>query len=167
MKKSHPLVTIVGGQPLASTGTLAKGMGQRHASVIKLVRKHLAALEIFGRVGFEIQPFATAGGQQSREVAFLNEQQAAILISLMRNSAQVLDFKVALVSEFFRMRDALNQRSQTVWQEMQALIAKEVESKVRASFGSHLMNERRRELPHFRDEFSRLGSEIQLSLLQH
>lgn len=45
------------------------------------------------------------------------------------------------------------------------MIAREVESKVRASFGSHLMLERKREIPHFRDERYRLESEIQPSLL--
>jgi phage regulator Rha-like protein len=36
----------------------------------------------------------------------LNEQQAALLISLMRNNDEVVAFKVRLLSEFYRMRDA-------------------------------------------------------------
>ena len=46
-------------------------------------------------------------------------------------------------------------------QQMQALIAQEVESKIRASFGSHLMLERKREIPFFESEHQRLDAEIQ------
>lgn len=37
------------------------------------------------------------------------------------------------------MRDELGRREQNLGQQMRALIAREVESKVRASFGSHLI----------------------------
>jgi hypothetical protein len=48
---------------------------------------------------------------------------------------------------------------------MQALIAREVESKVRASFGSRLMLERKREIPDFREQRNVLEAAIQPSLL--
>jgi len=44
---------------------------------------------------------------------------------------------------------------------MQALIAREVESKVRASFGSHLMLERKREIPQLHANISTLREEIE------
>jgi hypothetical protein len=46
-----------------------------------------------------------------------------------------VQLKIAPVKEFFRMRDELGRREQNLWQQMRALIASEVESKVRASFG--------------------------------
>ena len=167
MKFEH-LVSVVNGEPLASTEVIAKGMKQQHASVIKLVRKHADSLSKFGPLGFEIRKgraLRHGGFAKATELAMLNERQAALLISLMRNSDEVVDFKVALIDEFYRMRDALQQRDQNLWQQMQALIAREVESKVRASFGSHLMLERKREIPYFRDERERLEHEIQPSLL--
>jgi hypothetical protein len=54
-----------------------------------------------------------------------------------------------------------------LWQQMQALIAREVESKVRASFGSHLMLERKREIPTLDAERDLLERQIQPSLLTH
>ena len=75
-----------------------------------------------------------------------------------------MDFKENLVHEFFSMRYALQNRDKNLWQKMHELIAKEVESKVRASFGSHLMLERKREIPYFRDERIQLESEIQKPL---
>lgn len=71
------------------------------------------------------------------------------------------DFHLDVIEAFDRMRGD----QQGLWQQMQALIAREVESKVRASFGSHLMLERKREIPAFRDERMLLNDQIQPSLL--
>lgn len=167
VNKFLPLVVVVAGEPLASTETISKGMRAQHASTMKLLRRHQKSLERFGRVRFEIQTFSTKGGIQSREVAMLNEQQAALLISLMRNTPAVVSFKADLIAEFFRMRDALSQRTQNLWQQLQAAIAQEVESKVRASFGSHLMNERKREKQPLLERIGQLEAEIQPGLPLH
>jgi phage regulator Rha-like protein len=162
------LVVVVDGEPLASSEVLATGFKQQHASVIKLVRKHQRSMEELGLVRFQIRPRRTGQhGGGDVEFALLNEHQTALLISLMRNTEKVVDFKVALIKEFFRMRDALNQRDKSLWAQMHALIAKEVDSKIRASFGSHLMITRKREIPAFEEERYRLESQIQPSLLSH
>src|SRR5690606_1307941 len=84
------IVVAVDGEPVASTVVIAAGMGQGHASVIRLTRRYARALGRLGRVRFEIQPFATRRGRQRREVAMLNERQAALLISLVRNTDEVI-----------------------------------------------------------------------------
>ncbi|WGS53599.1 Rha family transcriptional regulator [Paraburkholderia sp. D15] len=162
-----PLVVPIEGEARASSEVIARGVGQQHASVIKLIRRHLADFETFGGVGFEIRTFDTRGGPQQREFAMLNERHATLLLAFMRNSPKVIEFKIALVKEFFRMHDELSRREQSLWNQMHALIAREVESKVRASFGSRLMTERKREIPRFDEERSLLESQIQPSLLTH
>ncbi|MFO7071940.1 Rha family transcriptional regulator [Pseudomonas aeruginosa] len=163
----EPLVSVISGEPLASSLVIARGMKAKHKSVIQLIRQRIGALEEFGRVAFEMRTFGTTGGRQRREVAMLNEQQAALLISLMRNSEEVVAFKVRLIREFYRMRDALSQRTQNLYQQLQALVAEEVETQVKASFGSHLMLERKRAIPGLRARRERLESEIQPSLRLH
>lgn len=167
MHAFKPLVVVVDGEPLASTQTICEGMKAKHASTMKLLRRHQKSLERFGGVRFEIQPFQTNGGVQSREVALLNEQQAALLISLMRNTSAVVSFKADLIAEFFRMRDALTQRGHDLWKQLQVAIAQEVESKVRASFGSHLMNERKKEKQPLLERIHNLNAEIQPGLPLH
>lgn len=168
MNKFDPMVVVVGGEPLASTEVISKGMNAQHASTIKLVRKHSEALATFGPIRFEIRLAGTSqGGGRNIEYALLNEQQTALLISLMRNTTAVVAFKANLIAEFFRMRDALHQRSQNLWQQLQSAIAQEVESKVRASFGSHLMLERKKEKPHLQGRIDALESEIQPMLPLH
>ena len=161
-KEITPIVALFDSEPLAASDALAVGVKHSHESVIKLVRKHQASLELFGLVRFEIRPrLKGQHGGGDVEVALLNEPQSTLLISMMRNTAIVIACKVRLVQEFYRMRDALNQRAQGLWQQMQALIAQEVESKVKATYGSLLMLDRKREIPFFETERQRLDEEIQ------
>lgn len=157
-----PLVVPMEGEPRASSEVIARCVEQQHASVIKLIRRYQADFEVFGKVGFEIR--LNRHGKPT-EFAMLSEHQATLLLTFMRNSPKIVAFKIALVKEFFRMRDELGRREQSLWQQMQALIAKEVESKVRASFGSHLMLQRKREIPEFDAERSLFERQMQPSLL--
>ncbi|MBX9900791.1 MAG: phage regulatory protein/antirepressor Ant, partial [Burkholderiaceae bacterium] len=100
------IVTLQSGQPVATSLAIASGTENDHASVIKLVRTYQSDLEDFGRVGFEIQPFETAGGKQEREIAILNEQQSTLLLTYMRNSDIVRQFKKALVKAFYELKQA-------------------------------------------------------------
>ncbi|RQR87739.1 MULTISPECIES: Rha family transcriptional regulator [unclassified Burkholderia] len=159
-----PLVVPVEGEVRASSEVIARGVEQQHKSVIQLIRNHRSDFEQLGAIAFEMRNPARQGGRPT-EYAMLNEHQATLLIAFMRNSPKVIEFKIALVKEFFRMRDELGRREQTLWKQMQELIAKEVESKVRASFGSHLMLERKREIPKFEEQRFWLESQIQPSLL--
>lgn len=167
-KMIEPLVSVVGGEPLASSLIIARGMKAKHKSVIQLIRQHATTLEEFGPLAFEMRVAQRPqGGGAPTEYAMLNEQQAALLISLMRNSDEVVAFKVSLIREFYRMRDALNQRTQSLYQQLQALVEEEVSSQVKASFGSHLMLERKRAIPVFKQRREKLELEIQPLLQLH
>lgn len=159
-----PIVSVINGEPLASSEVIAKGVGLQHKNVLALARSHAATLMEFGKLAFETR--VNRRGQPT-EIAMLNERQASLLLTMMRNSKAALAFKVELVREFYRMRDALDQRDQNLWQQLQAAIAQEVESKVRASFGSHLMLERKKQKPLLTQEIHRLEAEIQPALPLH
>lgn len=163
-----PLVTAIDGEARASSEVIAHGIGVQHKNVMALIRRYQGDLEGFGRIAFETRKgrsLRQGGFAKATELAMLNEPQASLLILLARNAPRAIEFKVALIRDFFRMRDELRHQEQTLWQQLQALVAKEVESKVRASFGSHLMLERKRDIPMLESERLRLEREIQPSLL--
>lgn len=97
------LVIIKDGDAVTTTTVIAAGTENEHASVIALVRKYQADFEEFGRVRFEIEPFETPGGVQSREIALLDEPQATLLLTFMRNTEIVRAFKKKLVREFWEL----------------------------------------------------------------
>jgi phage regulator Rha-like protein len=101
------LVLLHHNEPMTTSLAIADGTENTHQAIMKMVRTYVGQLQEFGRVGFEIQPFETNGGFQTREIAFLNEPQATLLITFLRNSETVVRFKVALVKAFYELRDRL------------------------------------------------------------
>ncbi|OLL54177.1 Rha family transcriptional regulator [Bartonella henselae] len=105
------LVTINSAGIVVTTSLkIAEGVGNSHATVIKLVRQNIEdfeEFEEFGRVGFEILPFGTKGGRQKRVIAILNESQATLLMTYMRNNDTMRAFKKALVKAFYDLKNQL------------------------------------------------------------
>lgn len=93
------LVTIKDGEAVTTTLAIAKGTQNDHASVIKLVRSYQSDLEEFGLLDFKSE---STGGRPT-EYAFLNEPQATLLLTYMRNTEIVRAFKKKLVREFWEL----------------------------------------------------------------
>lgn len=98
------IVSIKNGQSVTTSLAIAEGVGNPHASVIKLIRQNISDLEEFGMVGFEIQPkpMGQRGGSDT-EYALLNEQQSTLLMTYMRNNDVVRAFKKRLVKAFYEL----------------------------------------------------------------
>lgn len=81
---------------------IAEGVGVKHTNVMDLLKRysHMECL-----IRFETEKVLTGG--RPVEVAYLNEEQATFLITLMKNSEKVVNFKHALVMEFFKLRRTL------------------------------------------------------------
>lgn len=102
---TNDLVILLDNQAYTTSLAIAKGTGVEHASVIKLIRTYQSDLERFGTLRFEI---AKSGGRPT-EYAILNERQATLVLSYMRNSEIVREFKLRLVSKFYEMAEQLQQ----------------------------------------------------------
>ena len=100
-------------EPFTNSIAVAEGTEIQHKNVIELVRKHADSLMEFGSLAFETRKcgdsaFETRNSQgRPTEVALLNEPQATLLLTFMRNSETVIRFKVALVRAFFDLRAQL------------------------------------------------------------
>lgn len=109
LERTTPIVsTDDAGVPTTTSMWVANGTRNEHASVLALVRKHLADFEEFGLIRFEIAPRpAGQHGGGDVQIAILNEEHATLLLTYMRNSDVVRDFKKRLVREFYEMRKRL------------------------------------------------------------
>jgi len=85
-----------------TTLIIAKGVKIEHRAVIILLKRHSNRQTLSS---FEMFKVPTKG--RPVEYAELTELQATFLITLMKNSDTVLDFKEALSKEFFRMKEQL------------------------------------------------------------
>lgn len=107
---NNPIVPTIernGSDLVVSSEQIALGAGVQHKNVLELIEKHRARVARFGSLAFETRPLP--GGGNPVRVALLNEQQSTLLMSFMRNTEQVIEFKVALVDGFFAMAEQLKQ----------------------------------------------------------
>lgn len=95
-------------EPYTTPEVIAEHTGIEYRSISDLIRRNKSELEYFGILRFEIVKINGRG--RPKKVYHLNEQQATTLITFLDNTPQVKAFKVALVSEFFKMRDELTKR---------------------------------------------------------
>jgi phage antirepressor YoqD-like protein len=93
------IVSLIEGQAFTTTMAISAGCAVDHASVIKLVRTYQADLEEFGLLDFKSE---STGGRPT-EFALLNEQQSTLILTYMRNTDVVREFKKRLVKEFWSL----------------------------------------------------------------
>lgn len=115
-KPSNPAL-----EPYTTSEVIAEAAGVKRRSVTHLIQQHKADFQEFGRVRFEITPLQTAGGIQKVTVYHLNEQQATLLMTYLKNTEQVRAFKKELVRQFYVMRDFIRERQSPIWQDTRAL----------------------------------------------
>ena len=97
-------------EPYTTADTVAQYAQVRHKTVNELIRKHENDLKEFGLLEFEMEAVERERGVKYAKVYHLNEQQATLLITYLKNTAPVRRFKKALVREFFKARNELSRR---------------------------------------------------------
>lgn len=97
-------------EPYTTTDKIAEFAQVQHATVNRLISKHMKDLELFGTVRFEIEACPHKTGASARKIYHLNEQQATLFITYLQNTPPVRQFKKRLVHDFFAMREELTKR---------------------------------------------------------
>ena len=95
-------------EPFTTSEVIAECAAVAHDTVQKMITRHEADFKSFGLIGFEIRkpPEGSKGGRPQK-IYHLNEQQATLLLTYLRNSDAVRAFKMELVRQFFQMRQEL------------------------------------------------------------
>ena len=107
---SLPTVAQDGDGQLTTTSLIvAEGVGLQHKNVRELIEDNIADFEEFGVCRFETAKPSTSanGGGRPQKLAVLNRDQALLLMTYLRNSAVVRDFKKRLIRAFTEMERRL------------------------------------------------------------
>lgn len=100
----------VDAEPFTTGDVIAEYAGIERDSVNRMIRNIYQRLERMGKVGFKIRPMAS--GQESKTY-LLNQQQSTLLITFLKNTPRVADFKEELVAQFYAMqRELIERRAQ-------------------------------------------------------
>ena len=93
-------------QPYTTSEIVAECAEVERITVRKLIENRKKELEQFGILSFEMTKIDDSKGRP-RKIYHLNEQQATLLITFLKNTAPVVEFKKNLVKAFFKMREDL------------------------------------------------------------
>lgn len=106
------LVFRSGKEDLFTTSEIiAQFAGVQHHTVTRLIQQHEEDFKYFGILRFEIEEIKGRG--QPAKHYELNEQQATLLMTYLKNTPQVRAFKKELVRQFYAMREELNRAKVT------------------------------------------------------
>lgn len=106
-------------EPYTTSEVVADVTGIKRHAINQLIKKHKADFEEFGIMAFEM-PKKTGRGRPERSYR-LNEQQATLLMTYVRNTDTVRRFKKELVRQFYAMRSLLLERNSSIWQDTREL----------------------------------------------
>lgn len=98
------LVTLVEWEPRVSHFIIAKNTWNEPRAIRVMIEKYFERLEKKWVMTFEMSKPKTSWGRPQKEY-FLNEKQAIFLMTLLKNSEVVVDFKDNLTSAFFELKE--------------------------------------------------------------
>lgn len=99
---------------------IAKGSNNAHESVLSMIRKYEDELNSLGNLEYS-DYLKSDSLKTSGTLVLLNEPQATFLMTLLRNSNEVVAFKLKLTKEFYRMRQFILEKQSAEWKESRAI----------------------------------------------
>lgn len=110
------------GEPYTTSELVAAGAEVQHHAIQQLIATYRQDFEEFGVIAFEMRkPPAGSKGGRPEIIYHLNEQQATLLMTYLKNTEVVRAFKKELVRQFYAMRSLLLERASPVWQGARSL----------------------------------------------
>jgi len=94
-------------EPFTTSRVVADTTGIEHRKIKSAIRKYQKEIDTFG---LSASYQAESSGGRPEEIVRLNEQQATFLMTLLKNTPVVVEFKKELVRQFYEMRTELLNR---------------------------------------------------------
>lgn len=107
------------GEPYTTSEIIAEGANVKHHAIQQLITKHETDFKEFGIIAFEMRKIVGRGRPEN--IYHLNEQQATLLMTYLKNTEIVRAFKKELVRQFYAMRALLLERASPIWQDTRSL----------------------------------------------
>lgn len=126
-------------EPYTTSKIIAECGGQEHESVVRLIGSYQKELRGLGKLHSVKEEYPDLKSEKSKrgrpsKIFCFNEEQATFLITLMKNTPQVVMFKKNLVKEFFTMRQELQRRA--IERETELNYRKELTTKIQSLLGN-------------------------------
>lgn len=108
----NEIVLLHNGNLVTTQNIIAKYSKNSEESIQRLIRKHKDKLEVFGQLDYdEDESINSKNKINIIKHYYLNEKQAYLFMTFLKNTEIIIDFKVTLVEEFFEMKKQLENKS--------------------------------------------------------
>lgn len=108
----NEIVLLHNGNLVTTQNIIAKYSKNSEESIQRLIRKHKDKLEVFGQLDYdEVESINSKNKINIIKHYYLNEKQAYLFMTFLKNTEIIIDFKVTLVEEFFEMKKQLENKS--------------------------------------------------------
>ncbi|HDZ4961730.1 TPA: Rha family transcriptional regulator, partial [Campylobacter jejuni] len=115
----NDLIVKYNGALVTTQNKISKLTNNNEISIQKLIRTYKADLEEFGILEFENQLIINSKNVKNyKKIYYLNEQQATLLLTYMKNSKSVRNAKKVLVFAFYQMKEKLRSLEQEQMQKL-------------------------------------------------
>ncbi|EFN0475201.1 phage regulatory protein [Campylobacter coli] len=109
----NDLIVKYNGALVTTQNKISKLTNNNEISIQKLIRTYKVDLEEFGILEFENQLIINSKNVKNyKKIYYLNEQQATLLLTYMKNSESVRNAKKVLVFAFYQMKEKLRSLEQ-------------------------------------------------------
>lgn len=103
----NDLVINHNGTPATTQDKVSVLTANDQQSIQRLIRTYKTDLEEFGTLEFENTRIQAGAGYTTKKLYYLNEQQATLLLTYMKNTKQVRTAKKLLVKAFYEIKQEL------------------------------------------------------------
>jgi len=105
------IITLMGNEARVSHRVIALNVERKEISIRKVIDKYVNDFKEFGQLSFKMTPtINSVKAVNNEKTYFLNEQQATLLFTYLRNNEIVRAFKIQLVKAFYKMKEELYQK---------------------------------------------------------
>lgn len=111
----YDLVILKKDDVFTDSKIIAEGTGNKHHAIQQIINKYTEDFEDLGQLAFKMRPVKYSRGTNYEKIYLLNEQQATLLITYLRNNEVVRKFKKNLVKQFFQMKEHIKEMHTQDW----------------------------------------------------
>lgn len=156
------LVSLSDGKPVTTSRQMAQRFKKRHDNIMRLFRTRIEGRHSkeFIALNFEVVEYLDAKGELREEL--LMTKNGFIAMATKLRGAE--EWQERFIAAFDALTEQLEQMALSLWTRRMKLETRDATSAAKASLGSHLMLDRKKELPGLKQERAILDAEIQPGL---
>lgn len=153
------IVGLSGGKPVTTSRLMAQRFNKRHDNILQLYQTRIIGRHSpeFIALNFQVVDYIDAKGEARQEIRMTKNGFVAVATKL--RGAE--EWQERFIAAFDAMAEQLEQLAHNLWTRRMRLETRDATSAAKASFGSSLMLERKKELPALTKERAQLQGEMQ------